>query len=272
MDAPLQDATLDCSMNTSLPARPARLVSRLTCSSLLLAMTLVASASTVPKDKPALSQPQAVGGSLLDSLRTKAPGLDPAVLQMALEARECAGQQGLASPARRLAVIDYSKPSIEQRLWVFDLVTPSLLFTEHVAHGRGTGDNLARTFSNVEGSHQSSLGLFQTAETYIGGNGYSLRMDGLEPGVNDLARDRAIVMHGAPYVDPVVGRRQGRLGRSHGCPAVRSAVAQRMIDTLKGGQLLFAYYPDGKWLKQSRLLGCRKSVVGGAATRHVSSP
>ena len=194
------------------------------------------------------------------------------MLAMALEARDCAGSRGLASSAQRLAVIDYSKPSLEPRLWVFDLASPRLLFAEHVAHGRGSGDNLARMFSNIDGSHQSSLGLFETAETYVGGNGYSLRMDGLEPGVNDHARERAIVMHGARYVDPVLGRQQGRLGRSFGCPAVRSVVARQVIDTLKDGQLLFAYYPDGEWLKHSRLLGCRKPGAGGTAVRAASAP
>ena len=102
----------------------------------------------------------------------------------------------------------------------------------------------------------SSLGLFRTTEPYNGGNGYSLRSEGLEPGFNDRALDRAIVMHGAPYVSEDLIRKQGRIGRSWGCPAVRSAVARRMIDTLKNGALLFAYYPDRKWLHESSYLQC----------------
>ena len=98
-----------------------------------------------------------------------------------------------------------------------------MLFEELVAHGRGSGDNFATRFSNAEGSHQTSLGLFRTADTYVGGNGYSLRLDGLETGVNDRARERAIVMHGAPYVSEANVRTVGRLGRSHGCPALRPA-------------------------------------------------
>ena len=244
------------------------LARRVTCTGLLLVITTFASASSISDGMPA----KTTEAPLLASLRSTAPGLDPAVLAMALEARDCAGSRGVASSAQRLAVIDYTRPSIERRLWVFDLTTPKLLFAEHVAHGRGSGDNLASLFSNVDGSHQSSLGLFETAETYVGGNGYSLRMDGLEPGVNDHARERAIVMHGAWYVDPVLGRQQGRLGRSYGCPAVRSEVAHQMIDTLKNGQLLFAYYPDGEWLKHSRLLGCRKPAAGGTVTRGASPP
>ncbi|QSX80082.1 murein L,D-transpeptidase catalytic domain family protein [Lysobacter solisilvae] len=186
---------------------------------------------------------------------------------MALEARDCAGRRGLAPASQRLAVIDYTRPSTARRLWVFDLDTRRLLFSELVAHGKGSGDNFARSFSNEAGSQQSSLGLFRTAESYIGQHGYSLRMDGLEPGFNDRARDRAIVMHGAWYVDPRLASSQGRIGRSHGCPAVRTEVARRMIDTLKEGQLLFAWYPEAQWVKQSRLLGCGKLRPRGAASR-----
>lgn len=188
-------------------------------------------------------------------MHAAAPDLDAGVLALALEARECASRTG-TKPGDKLAVIDYSRPSTQPRLWVFDVERNTLLHREHVAHGRGSGENFARAFSNRDGSHQTSLGLFSTAETYVGGNGYSLRMDGLDAGVNDAARERLIVMHGAPYVDPAQAQRQGRLGRSYGCPAVRQEVARQMIDTLKHGQLLFAYYPDEAWLAGSRHFGC----------------
>lgn len=201
---------------------------------------------------------------LLRRLHTAAPALDRDVLAMALDARACALRSGAIAQAPRLAVIDYSRPSTEPRLWVFDLERERLLYAEHVAHGRGSGENFATAFSNRDGSHQSSLGLFATAETYVGGNGYSLRMDGLEPGFNDRARDRAIVIHGAPYVNPTQALAQGRLGRSHGCPALRPAVAQPLIDTLKDGQLVFAYYPDRDWLARSRFLRCGARTDIGA--------
>lgn len=190
-------------------------------------------------------------------LAALAPDADPDVLRLAVQAETCARDAGDTTPLpARLGVIDYSRPSTERRLWVFDLRRERLLYHEFVAHGRNTGDNLASRFSNAEGSLQSSLGLFRTAETYEGGNGYSLRMDGLEPGFNDQARSRAIVMHGAWYVDPLQALKQGRLGRSLGCPALRQPIAREVIDTLKGGQALFAYYPDRQWLSNSRLLGC----------------
>lgn len=193
--------------------------------------------------------------ALLDRLSAAAPELDRSVLALALAARTCAERGRDVGP--RLAVIDYTRPSTEVRLWVFDVPAGRLLHAEHVAHGRGSGDDVPDAFSNDEGSHQSSLGLFATAETYTGENGYSLRMDGLEPGINDRARERLIVMHGADYVDPEQARRQGRLGRSWGCPAVRSAAARPVIDALKDGQLLFAYARDGAWLDGSAFLRCQ---------------
>jgi hypothetical protein len=199
--------------------------------------------------------------TLLQRLVKAAPKADPEVLALALEARTCAGRIGTGADATRLAVIDYSKPSTERRLWVFDLRNANLLYDEYVAHGRGSGENMATSFSNTDGSHQTSLGLFTTAETYMGGNGYSLRMDGHEPGWNDNARGRLIVMHGAPYVNPLQARVQGRLGRSFGCPAVRPEVAKPMIDTLKQGQLVFAYAKNDRWLKGSRFLGCNGAAA-----------
>lgn len=193
--------------------------------------------------------------SLAVALSHAAPQADRHVLELAVDAMQCAGAHGM-SPSQRLAVIDYSRPSTEPRLWVFDLQKRTLLYRELVAHGRNSGENYASTFSNTEGSLQSSLGLFRTLDTYSGSNGYSLRMDGLEAGFNDKAFDRAIVMHGAPYVNTDLARKQGRVGRSWGCPAVRSGIARRMIDTLKGGQFIFSYYPDPHWLAASRYLHC----------------
>ena len=201
---------------------------------------------------------------LVEQLIRAAPGINPQVVRLAVNALHCAMSGDAAEPARRLAVIDYSQPSARQRLWVFDLHTATLLYAERVAHGRGSGDNLSERFSNLPGSHQSSLGLFRTRETYVGQNGYSLRLDGLEPGFNDRARERAIVMHGAPYVGEDTVRIRGGVGRSHGCPAVRQEIARPLIDALKEGQYLFAYYPDGQWLRSSTMLSC--PAAAAAAT------
>ena len=177
------------------------------------------------------------------------------VLELALGAASCAVKSGAVERPRTLTVIDYSKPSSQKRLWVYDLTSRELLYEELVAHGQGSGANVATEFSNLPDSHQTSLGLFVTDETYVGRNGYSLRLDGLDKGVNDRARERAIVMHGAPYVSPAFVKANGRLGRSHGCHAVSDAVARDLIDKVKGGGLVFAYHPDAGFLKTSKYLG-----------------
>jgi hypothetical protein len=217
-------------------------------------MLLLASMLLVPMLAAATETPA-------ELIHRLAPDANPRVLALALEARDCAAAQFGSAPSPRLAVIDYSLPSTTQRLWVFDLQQQSLLFHEYVAHGQGTGENLARTFSNSDGSHASSLGLFRTGQTYTGHNGYSLRMEGLEPGVNDAAMAREIVMHGAAYVNPDMARKQGRLGRSWGCPALRPAVAPAVIDSLKNGQMIFAYYPDSNWLAHSPFIDCKNRRV-----------
>lgn len=204
---------------------------------------------------------------LASRLAAMAPLADPAVVRFAVQAQQCAVASGAVADPQRLAVIDYSLPSTVPRMWVFDLRARRLLYAEHVAHGKHSGENLANAFSNIEGSFQSSLGLFSAAETYIGENGYSLRMDGLEPGVNDRARERLLVIHGADYVDPAQALRQGRLGRSYGCPALRRAVAEGVIDSLKDGQLVFAYYPDKRWLSSSRFLNCPSVASSAVASR-----
>ena len=185
------------------------------------------------------------------------PAPAPEVLNLALRAVACATTAGDIEQPRTLTLIDYSKPSTEPRLWVLDLEKDETLFVELVAHGRNTGDNMATEFSDRLNSHQSSLGLFVARDPYVGSNGYSLRLDGLEPGFNGRARERAIVMHGAPYVDGATAAKQGRLGRSWGCPAVREAVARNIIDTVRDGGVIFSYYPEETWLTESRFLNCR---------------
>lgn len=189
--------------------------------------------------------------------------LRPSVLALALSATACAQRAGAVVNPETLTVIDYSLPSTAKRLWVIDLPRRQLLFEELVSHGRGSGDTTATKFSNAPASNQSSLGLFVTAETYTGANGYSLRLDGLEPGINHRARERAIVMHGAPYVSETFAQRAGRLGRSLGCPAVRPEIARNLIDRVKGGNLVFAYAEDPVWLQSSPFLGdCAAASAG----------
>lgn len=222
---------------------------------------------------PLASAQQRPSEALTERLARSAPALDRKVLALATRALSCAAGRPDAAPAT-LSVIDYSLPSTKPRLWVFDLAQQKLLFEEWVAHGRNTGDNLATRFSNETGSYMSSLGAFRTEEAYVGQNGYSLRLKGLEPGINDKARERAIVIHGAPYVSQALISSQGRLGRSLGCPAVRSAVARPLIDSIRDGSFVFAYYPDERWLKQSQLLNsdCGNGAVPPQGSRTAAMP
>lgn len=198
-----------------------------------------------------------------DELSALAPAADPHALALGLSAMQCAQAHGTGLRATRLAVIDYSLPSSTPRLWVFDLARHRLLYHELVAHGKGSGDETARYFSNYDGTHASSLGLFYTQNTYQGHNGYSLRLAGLDRGFNDSALKRAIVLHGAPYVSARNVQEYGKLGRSWGCPAVSKAMARPIIDVLKGGQFVFSYYPQQAWLTRSTLAQCAQARLNG---------
>jgi hypothetical protein len=204
--------------------------------------------------------------TLIDAVTTQAPTLDRAVLELALRATSCAERSGQLRRPSILTVIDYSLPSTARRLWVLDLARRRLLHEELVAHGRGSGENVAMRFSNEPGSRQSSVGLFVTGDTYVGRHGRSLRLHGLEPGVNDRAFDRAVVVHAAPYVSERFVARHGRIGRSWGCPALAPEVAPRVIDTIRGGSAIFAYHPQRDWLQMSPFLtACRTSTARRSA-------
>lgn len=226
---------------------------------------LLAVGAVVAFSPPVMAESQTFK-ALSESLARTAPTLSLKVLNKALAAMQCATRSG-AEQSERLAVIDFSLPSTAKRLWIFDLQQRRLVLRDLVAHGQKSGENYATRFSNVVGSYRSSLGLFRTQESYFGRHGYALRLDGLEPGVNDRARERAIVIHGADYVDPQWIDRQGRIGRSQGCPAVRPEVVEKVVDNLKGGQFMFAYYPDPEWLAKSTYLNCEPQRVAQAAAR-----
>ncbi len=153
-----------------------------------------------------------------------------------------------------LTIIDYSCPSVIKRLYVIDVPKKEIIYQSYVAHGRNSGLNHATSFSNRLQSHQSSLGFYITGSTYYGKHGYSLRLKGLEKEINDNAWKRAIVMHAASYVSEDFIQRNGRLGRSHGCPAVPVENHQYLIDLIKNNTCLFVYYPDADYLSDSKYL------------------
>jgi len=181
-------------------------------------------------------------------------GLSRQVFQLAMKGFDRLMKSGQLNKDSVLTIVDFSKSSREKRLVVIDLKEKEVLVNTVVAHGRNTGQEFARSFSNLPRSNKSSIGFYITRSTYMGSNGYSLKLDGFEKGFNDKAMQRAIVMHGADYADESVIGRKGYLGRSFGCPAVPDKYNRKIIDRIKNGNCLFVYYPDQKYLKTSKLL------------------
>ena len=162
-------------------------------------------------------------------------------------------KQRLNNPAI-LTICDMSQSSNRKRLYILDLESNKVLLTSYVAHGRGSGGEFASRFSNNNRSHQSSLGFYITSGTYYGENGFSLRLRGLEPGFNDRAARRSIVVHGAAYIGEEYLQRNKFMGRSYGCPAVPREECNEIIDMIKNGSCLFIYYPTKKYLQRSKIL------------------
>ena len=210
---------------------------------------LISNAPPLPAAAPAPPNPQ------LASLLKLAPRLAPQALEVALVALQRLQAAGAKVRTDVVTVIDYTKPSTERRLWVFDLAHSRVLFEELAAHGKNSGDIRAVRFSNAPNSLMTSLGAFLTGETYIGQHGLSLRLQGLEKGVNDNSMERALVIHAAAYVNDAIAKAKGRIGRSWGCPAVRPEISRSLIQTVQGGTLVLAYYPDKTWLQTSKLVG-----------------
>ncbi|MGB0166267.1 MAG: murein L,D-transpeptidase catalytic domain family protein [Luteibaculum sp.] len=188
------------------------------------------------------------------SLKSTFPKPSFEVFEKALMGYEKIVSKGLLKKDQLLSIIDFSLSSNEKRLWVIDLKKKEILFHSLVAHGRNSGEEYAESFSNRIQSYQSSLGFYITEETYKGKHGHSLYLTGLEPGVNDNARKRGIVIHGADYVDPDFIKKHGRLGRSLGCPALPQHLSKKIIDTIAHKSCLFIYFPDQSYLNNSEYL------------------
>lgn len=187
--------------------------------------------------------------------------LDPEVFDKAYLGFQNLKKAGkLDADAHLLSICDFSLSSTQKRLWVIDLNEKKILYNSLVAHGKNTGEEFAQKFSNTESSYQSSLGFYITETTYNGSNGYSLKLLGMDAGYNDAALQRAIVMHGADYVSEDFIKSQKRIGRSWGCPAVPRALAEPIINTIKGKNCLFVYYPDVDYLSQSKWLKAEEII------------
>lgn len=176
-----------------------------------------------------------------------------------------------------ITVCDFSIPSSEKRMWIIDLEKKKVLFHTYVAHGQGSGNDGALTFSNKESSHKSSLGFYVTDEIYDGEHGTSLRLMGMDEGFNDAAFDRGIVVHGADYVSDRFIDQRDRLGRSWGCPAVPTKLSLPIINAIKGGTCLFIYYPERQYLKTAYWLNKKierlpDNSLFNASVQDVSKP
>lgn len=213
-------------------------------------ISVILLASNVSSRSTSFAKAPADMNTKVQHLSAKAPNLNKNVLKLALAAYQKADSKG-AVKKPLLTVIDYSLPSSKQRMWVFDLSKERLLFNTHVAHGKNSGMDIPHQFSNQLSSKQTSLGTFVTRDTYMGSKGYSLNLQGLEKGINDNAYTRRVVMHGAWYVEPSFIKQAGRAGRSWGCPSIAHTLAKPVINAIKGGSVLYAYYPDRSYFARS---------------------
>ncbi len=192
--------------------------------------------------------------SVYDSLKLDLAGLSKQAFDYAKNGWEKLKSQGRLLNQSVIAIVDFSQPSTQKRLYVLDMNNYKVLYNTLVAHGRNSGKENARYFSNKSSSYKSSPGFYITGDTYNGSNGYSLRLDGIEKGINDNALSRAIVMHGADYVNEAYIASRGYIGRSQGCPAVPLKNAKAIINTLRNGACLYIYAPDQKYLSRSSML------------------
>ena len=185
------------------------------------------------------------------------------LLQTALDGYEVLREEQKVNHQAVITIIDFSLPSDKKRLWVIDLERGKVLFHCLVSHGRNSGERMAEHFSNKPGSYASSPGFYLTGEPYIGKHGLSLLLDGLEKGINDNARERAIVIHGADYVSQGFIQKYGRLGRSYGCPAVPAEMSTEIIETIMGGSCLFVYTNSSDYQSNSPMIKKITSIKMG---------
>ena len=189
--------------------------------------------------------------------------INPKALDLAVRGYYNLKRQGLIRREGIVTLIDFDKPSVSERLYIIDVDNGKILHSALVAHGKGSGENVATRFSNQPGSNKSSVGFYLTENTYTGKNGYSLVLKGLDHGINDKAERRSIVIHGADYVSRDYINKHGRLGRSQGCPALSMESYQQVINLIKEGTCLFIYHNGRDYASRSGVLHPGASFRGG---------
>jgi hypothetical protein len=203
-------------------------------------------------------------------LQKESPELQAKVVEKASKIVQCSDQYNIGH-TNILTIIDYSLPSNEKRLWIYDIYKKKLLFNTYVSHGIKSGALLTNFFSNKNDSKASSIGLYKTEKSYYGREGLSLKLNGLDRTFNDNASNRSIVMHGGWYVEESFIKKYGRPGRSWGCPAVPPNLYQSIINTIKDDSLLLVYYPNDNWFAKSKFLNCDKNNTAGRNPINISS-
>jgi len=191
---------------------------------------------------------------LYNKLNLDSLGLSEEAYLMGLKGFDHLKSKGKLHNENVITIIDFSKASSTKRLFIIDISSGVLLFNTYVAHGQNSGHAMAEKFSNKASSLQSSLGFYETSSTYLGKHGYSLKLEGLEKGINDNAMERSIVMHGAAYVSDGFVKNKGYLGRSWGCPAVPEKYSKPIIDKIKNGTCIFIYANNSMYFQQSNIL------------------
>ncbi len=231
---------------------------------LLMSFTLLPSGDTISDANPMATSPESKDSAatlsantalcIYNSIEGDEYGLSQEAFLYAWKGYQHLLEKGVISQAQYLTICDFSQPSDHKRLYILDIANEKLVLNTYVAHGRNSGGMYASHFSNKAESLQSSLGFYITGGTYTGKNGLSLRMEGVDPGFNDKAMERTIVLHGAEYVNERRGEAGVMMGRSWGCPAVPQQENAFIITTIKNGTCLFIYHPEQNYLQKSAVL------------------
>jgi hypothetical protein len=213
-------------------------------------------AFTLSSNKDTLNANDSVSSTdlLYNNLQLSVKGLSKKAFDYAMKGFNHLIVAGRLKKENIISIADFSLPSSKKRLFVIDLDNEKVIYNTYVAHGVNSGREMANDFSNIPSSYKSSLGFYETLSTYMGGNGYSLRLNGLEKGINDNANSRDIVIHGAPYVNEDLIRAQGYIGRSWGCPALPENVLKPIVNTIKDGSCLFIYSENKAYLHKSKII------------------
>lgn len=230
--------------------------------SVILAAPLIMANSSAPIVSPKLIVSPSLAAVVASTVNTDcynawnltAAGLSKNAFEYAVKGYQQLLAKNKLQKTNIITIVDYSLPSTQKRLYVLDMAEGKILFHSLAAHGRNSGLVYASDFSNKPSSFKTSLGFFITGNTYMGGNGYSLKLNGCEKGINDKAMERAIVMHGADYVNENFIQQNGYLGRSHGCPAIPENISKKLIDVIKNGSCVFLYNPTKNYITHSKIL------------------